>query len=409
MIEAGGCGRLIAIALGIALWWWQPAIVAAAQPETANATIGFIELQNDPRHESLVAHARALLRRRGPPFDGARLGLEDSDQAQRMANVQISLDRQVVTSPDEAVTAIKQARESKGARFFLVDVPSSVWKPLLDALRNENILLFNISESDDWLRGAGCAANAVHTMPSQAKLSDALAQYLVSRSWRNILILEGPKAEDGVFAQSFAAAAKKFGARIVAHRKFVEGRDARQRDMNNPALLTAVSGDYDIVFIADTTLDFARELPYRTVRPRPVAGSIGLEPVAWHWSWDRFGAPQVSSRFRKISGGRDMLTADWAAWMAMRMIAEAYVHAGTKEFPALRDYILKKGSYDGAKGVVSSVRPWDHQLRQPVLLASADFVSATAPVAGFLHQIDTLDTLGADHRESACRMNGQRP
>jgi hypothetical protein len=51
------------------------------------------------------------------------------------------------------------------------------------------------------------------------------------------------------------------------------------------------------------------------------------------------------------------------------------------------------------------VRPWDHQLRQAILLAAPYEVVARAPVEGFLHKTNELDTLGDDEPESPCRLN----
>jgi ABC transporter substrate binding protein (PQQ-dependent alcohol dehydrogenase system) len=49
-----------------------------------------------------------------------------------------------------------------------------------------------------------------------------------------------------------------------------------------------------------------------------------------------------------------------------------------------------------------SVRPWDHQMRQPILLATANAVMQLAPMEGFLHQFNDLDTLGVDEPQSVC-------
>jgi hypothetical protein len=51
------------------------------------------------------------------------------------------------------------------------------------------------------------------------------------------------------------------------------------------------------------------------------------------------------------------------------------------------------------------VRPWDHQLRQAVLLAAPYSVVARAPVEGFFHKSNDLDTLGDDEPETPCRLN----
>jgi ABC transporter substrate binding protein (PQQ-dependent alcohol dehydrogenase system) len=58
---------------------------------------------------------------------------------------------------------------------------------------------------------------------------------------------------------------------------------------------------------------------------------------------------------------------------------------------------------DGFKGVRLGFRPWDRQLRQPMLLSDGQGVVATAPLDGVLHPRDTLDTLGADAPERLCR------
>jgi len=146
-------------------------------------------------------------------------------------------------------------------------------------------------------------------------------------------------------------------------------------------------------------------VPYHLVRPRPVIGSIDLEPVAWHWTWDHNGAPQVNSRFEKRSGGRHMEGADWAAWVAVKMIVQSVLHTHSADFSTQRAFILSAGSFDGDKGLAVSVRPWDHQLRQAVLLAAPYEVIANAPIEGFLHQTNELDTLGDDQPESACHLN----
>src|SRR6185503_20068508 len=121
-----------------------------------------------------------------------------------------------------------------------------------------DVMLFNATAPDDALRRELCAPQFVHTLPSLAMRMDALAQYLVSRKWRDVLIFEGPAMADAVTTKAFAASLKKFGARIVAQRQFKPGTDPREREQNNPALLSAINRDYDVVFAADEAFDFVR-------------------------------------------------------------------------------------------------------------------------------------------------------
>ena len=64
---------------------------------------------------------------------------------------------------------------------------------------------------------------------------------------------------------------------------------------------------------------------------------------------------------------------------------------------------LAEVELDGSKGVTLGFRPWDGQLRQPLLLSDGQSVVATAPVDGILHPKNALDTLGADAPEKLCK------
>ncbi len=297
------------------------------------------------------------------------------------------------------------AAADAGTHFFLIDAPAEAYKPLAAAVRGRDALLFNVSAPDDTLRRDLCAPEIVHVYPSRAQLMDGLVQYAVSKKWANLLLFEGPTAEDTALAGAFTHSAQKFGARIVADQHFKPGTDPRDREQNDPALLSAINRDFDVVFVADSDFDFVRSVPYRLVRPRPVIGSIDLEPVAWHWTWEHNGAPQVNSRFEKKSVGRRMEGPDWAAWIAIKMIVQSALRTRSADFARQRAFILGDNDFDGDKGLAVSVRPWDHQVRQAILLAAPYEVVASAPIEGFLHQTNELDTLGDDRPETACHLD----
>ena len=170
--------------------------------------------------------------------------------------------------------------------------------------------------------------------------------------------------------------------------------------------MTATSRDYDVVFAADTDpdLEFARSLPYRTTRPRPVFGAVGLTAESWHQTWERYGAPQLNNRFL-AKAGRPMTGRDWPAWMAAKLVIAAAQRTRGGGFRDIAARILTDPSFDGVKGLAVSVRPWDHQLRQAVLLTTYDSVAASAPLPGFLHATNELDTLGDDRPETPCHLD----
>jgi ABC transporter substrate binding protein (PQQ-dependent alcohol dehydrogenase system) len=366
--------------------------------------IAFVQIDGDPRYAPVRAYERIVLKAPEHPFAGAEVGIDEAAPLVRLLKTDFTLDRIVVKSPADVAPAVLQAADN-GTHFFLIDAPADAYRPLAVAVRGRDLLLFNVSEPDDALRRDLCAAEFVHVYPSRAQLMDGLVQYVVSRKWTNVLELQGPSPDDAAMTAAFEHSAQKFGPHIVAQRKFKPGTDPRDREQNDPALLSAINRDFDVVFVADSDFDFARTVPYHLVRPRPVMGSIDLEPVAWHWTWDHNGAPQVNSRFEKRSGGRHMAGADWAVWVAVKMIVQSVLHTRSADFSTQRAFILGAGSFDGDKGLAVSVRAWDHQVRQAVLLAAPYEVVASAPIEGFLHQTNELDTLGDDQPESACHLN----
>jgi ABC transporter substrate binding protein (PQQ-dependent alcohol dehydrogenase system) len=373
-------------------------------PPQQHVKIAFVQVDGDPRYEPIRAADRIILKTPEHPFAGAEIGVDEAAPLVRILNTDFTLDRIVAKSSADVASAVQAAADA-GTHFFLIDAPADAYKPLADAMHGRDVLLFNVSEPDDTLRRNLCAAEFVHMYPSRAQLMDALVQYLVSRKWPNVLIFEGPTPEDGVMAAAFQHSVQKFGARIVADQHFKPGTDPRDREQNDPVLLSAINRDFDVVYVADSDFDFVRSVPYHLVRPRPIIGSIDLEPVAWHWTWDHNGAPQVNSRFEKKSGGRHMEGADWAAWVAVKMIVQSALRTHSSDFAKQRAFIFGDGSFDGDKGLAVSVRPWDHQVRQAVLLAAPYEVVANAPLEGFLHQTNELDTLGDDQPESACHLD----
>src|SRR5262245_31781730 len=304
---------------------------APAQPQPL-VTIAVVDIEGDPRHEPIRAYERIVLRLREHPFPAAEIGIEEARVYSRVLKTEFALERIRVKSAAEVAPAVVQAHESRDIRFFITDASADAFKPLAAAVKGRDLLLFNATAQEDWLRRELCAREIVHTAPSLAMRMDALAQYLVSRKWRDVLVLQGPLPADAAMTRAFEQSVKKFSARIVAQQQFKPGTDPREREQNNPALLSAISRDYDVTFVADDAFDFVRQVPYHTVRARPVIGSIDLEALAWHWTWERNGAPQINSRFQKATGGRQMGSDDWAAWIAVKMVVQATLRTESSEF-----------------------------------------------------------------------------
>jgi ABC transporter substrate binding protein (PQQ-dependent alcohol dehydrogenase system) len=221
-------------------------------------------------------------------------------------------------------------------------------------------------------------------------------------NWPRALILEGEHPDDVLWADAFAASAARMGLKIAARRTFTLDRNPARRQENNIRLLTG-DARYDVVFVADTRGEFGRYIPYATQDPRPVIGSVGLRPTAWHWALERDGATQVSSRFDRTYG-RKMTAADWNVWIGVKALILGAAKSGVTEATSLRSYLVSdRFRLDGSKGAPLNFRDWSGQLRMPLALATAEAVIAVAPLDGFEHQVNTLDTLGSDQPEFRCQ------
>jgi ABC transporter substrate binding protein (PQQ-dependent alcohol dehydrogenase system) len=341
----------------------------------------------------------------GEGFAGAKLALQENATTGSFLGQDFALTDVELGEGDSPVEAVKPLLD-KGVRLFVVALPAEEALALADAVRPVGGLVFNAEAPDDRLRGADCRANLFHTAPSRAMLADGLMQYLVVRRWSKILLVPGPGADDALAAAAFRASAKKFGVKIVAEKPWTFGPLARARSdaVTEADALTFSRGvDADIIVVADEAEDFGDYILYRTSEPRLVAGTQGLTATSWSPTHTAWGAEQLQNRFIRMSGRR-MRPVDYQAWVATRAIGEAATATHAAD-PQKMSAFLQSAEFNLAifKGAPASFRPWDRQLRQAILLAQPKSLIGMAPQPGFLHQRSTLDSLGVDESESACK------
>ena len=91
------------------------------------------------------------------------------------------------------------------------------------------------------------------------------------------------------------------------------------------------------------------------------------------------------------------------------MIGEAATHGHAGDAKATLDFLEGPGFALAAfKGQRLTLRDWNLQLRQPILLSDGRVTVSTSPQPGFLHQFSELDTLGVDRPETQCRLDATK-
>ena len=107
-------GSLAAPLAAFVTYAFAQAPAPPVQPQQ-KLTVGFVEIEGDPRHEPIRAYERLVLKLREHPYAGAQVGIEEAAALSRVLKTDFALERITVKSPAEVATAVTQAREGKAS------------------------------------------------------------------------------------------------------------------------------------------------------------------------------------------------------------------------------------------------------------------------------------------------------
>lgn len=334
-------------------------------------------------------------------FAGAALATQDNKTTGQFLGHSFELTT-IASTPETALEDLAKI----SAKIIVVSAPAGLLLDLADAA--PETLFLNAGASDTVLRDTACRANVLHFSPSDAMRADAVAQFAAYKRWGRWLLVHGSNPADLTLAQEYRRAAAKFGLKIAEEREILDTGGSRRSDTGHVAVqrqipvLVQNAKRHDMVIAADASDVFAPYLPFHLWDPRPVMGSGGLRPVSFSAASEAWGGTQFQTRFETLAG-RYVTEADYDAWLALRAVGEAVVRTGSDDPETLRTYMLSDAFELAAfKGQPLTIRNWNGQMRQPILLYDGRITASVSPQEGFLHQFSLLDTLGLDRPESKC-------
>jgi ABC transporter substrate binding protein (PQQ-dependent alcohol dehydrogenase system) len=397
--ERNGIGRRHALVL-----LFVPFLAPVARADEPAIMIGYV--RSLARHQTISLLDQPVS---DEGLAGAKLALDDNNTTGHLEGQNFQLVDVPLRNAADAGAAL-DGLLAKGVRLVMTDLPADGVLKLADAARDHGATVFNLAAPDDSLRQQDCRADLIHVAPSRAMLADAVGQYLVWKKWTRWFLVYGSHPDDKLLADAYRRTAKRFGARIVYEKVSVDTGGSRETDsgvvqvQQQIPVLTQGAPEYDVLIAVDENDVFAGYLPYRTWDPRPVVGSAGLEPATWDASSESWGGTQLQNRFVRLFHRR-MRPLDMQAWTGVRIVGEAASRSKSSDPVKIVDY-MKSPDFGVAayKGQRLTLRDWDLQLRQPILLADGRTIVSISPQPGFLHQVTELDTLGIDRPETKCTL-----
>ena len=332
---------------------------------------------------------------------GAKLAIKDSNRSSIFIHQKYILETKVSKKQDVLIKKFENFVK-KGSSYILVNVSYDLFLKLQKHKLSSKVLLINTSLNDNSLRLNICDKNILHTIASNAMLYDALAQFLVKRDWKKVLLIKGIKEEDKKIVKAIKKSFRKFQINIIDEKTWQSTSDIRRKAQKEMPTFTQ-SKEHDLVVVADFYGDFGEYIYFNTWLPRPLAGTQGLKAVTWHKVIEAWGAAQLQKRFEKFAK-RWMNSKDYASYVAIQTIVRSIMHTKNLDLKTNLDFIYSSkfdlGAYKGRK---LTFRNFNGQLRQPISLVHSKALVSTSPQVGFLHPFSDLDTLGINKHEMRCK------
>lgn len=358
---------------------------------------------------------------------GVRVGAEEVRATAEMFGKRFELLEAEAATPAEAADRATELAASGKAVAVVGGLDEATGRHIAQALAGSRVLYVNAGSPAESLRGAGCHRTVFHVEASLAAYADALAVYLVRQAKASRIALFTAESAAGASLEGAVRRALGRAGGTIVEAATVPAGTADVR----PALTRGLSAGAQALILNLTGPDLyaavrgARQdgatLPLAAVLVEPAeawaadtAGLPDLWPSLWAHDFRPYSGRELNSRFRK-GLGRPGESRMWAHWCAVKVLWEAVLKRGSTSPAALIPFLEGDVTFDGHKGMGLSFRPWDHQLRQPLLILRRQSAPKDAWGAfGFAQEVPlrgtpgateeaVLDTLGLGPGETACR------
>lgn len=350
----------------------------------------------------------------------------------------LGIDFQLVTveaAGGDAVAAAAQALFDEHAIFGVVGgFHADEALALAEWSAATGIPFVNVGSSDDRLRNEQCEATMFHVEPSAAMYLDGMAGWYVRAGLRNWYFVKGADEESEAQFQRVLEGLRErhFGARSVGDTTFEPSSDVgdianRVRRANADLVVLLLPAVDQLTVLAGLEVagvdTMVTGFPYPEAETRAFyAASRAAAPElgtghrisSWEATLDAYGARELNARYRSVYG-EPMDASAWAVYQGVKMLYDSAFFGGSHDPADVIAYLGGETSvFDVWKGIGTTFRPWDGQLRQSLYLSKIDASSedtfTLASLVGELpaiympgtEPVERLDQIGDLAARSAC-------
>jgi len=290
---------------------------------------------------------------------------------------------------DAAVAAASRLVDEEGAYAIVGGWGGlEVARALSDWSAERGIPFVNAGESADVLRNELCRPTTFHLEPSDAMYLDAMAGWYVRSGFRRWFVLRSDDARGEALLDRtrWTLRERHFGARIVGDRAASDiadaGEVARRLNRTDADLLVllmpaaqqlewlgALEAEGVDVVVAGHPDQEAQSRAFMFAS-RATAPGLGTNAriLAFEATLDAFGAREINARYLARFGDA-MEPPAWATYQAVKILYEmAFFGRSSDPADVYAQLTAENQVFDLWKGIGTSFRPWDHQMRQSMYL-----------------------------------------
>lgn len=323
---------------------------------------------------------------------GAEMANDEFGFNAEMLGYAFAADTVVADGPQAVVDAAQTLLDEHGVYGIVGGFDLAEAEALALWAADAGVPFINVGASADVLRNEQCAPTTFHVEPSAAMYLDAMAGWYVRSGLRDWYFLLGDDTESAAQLDRIqrTLSERHFAANVAG--SSVVGPTADWADI--VSRIARSRADFVVLLMpAEDQLVAVHELdargvsamvtgyPYDEAQTRdfyrawraaaPTLGA-GHRISAWEATLDAYGARELNARYR-MTYGEPMDTSAWAVYQGVKILYEAAFFGNSADPGAVLAYLNGSQSvFDVWKGIGTSFRPWDRQLRQPLYLVKID-------------------------------------